>query len=220
MDMQRRIVFGVGGLIVAGGLVFALVSGNTEFLYYGGSLILIGLGIIWLDRNVRLPNMVLWGLLVWLVLHLAGGMVSVPESLVDQGVIDEAVATNTVINKTLYNVRLHPWLPRYDQCVHAFGFFISSLAAWRGIFVASGRTLRPTFGPRVGAGLMGMGCGGVNEVIEFLATRIMPHTNVGGFVNTGWDLVSNMVGCVIAMLTIRFFHERWFAGPAPTKNPA
>jgi hypothetical protein len=90
---------------------------------------------------------------------------------------------------------------------------MSTLAGWRAIFVGSGRTLRPTFGPRVAAGLIGMGCGGVNEVIEFIATRIMPETNVGGFVNTGWDLVSNMVGCILAMLLIRTLHERLFTGP-------
>jgi hypothetical protein len=36
---------------------------------------------------------------------------------------------------------------------------------------------------------------------------------VGGFVNTGWDLVSNMVGCIIAMLLIRAMHEKLFTGP-------
>ncbi|HEX2838389.1 MAG TPA: hypothetical protein VHN77_09710 [Phycisphaerales bacterium] len=211
MDFQRKIIVALSGLIMAAGLVTSLTSGNYEFLYYGVSLIAIGLGIVWLDLKVRLPIMVLWGLFVWLILHLAGGMIKVPESAVDTG----------MTNYTLYNVRLHPWLPRYDQFVHAFGFFVSSLAAWRGLFIGSGMHMRPTFGPRVGAGLIGMGCGGVNEVIEFIATRIMPHTNVGGFENTGWDLVSNMVGCIIAMLTIRFFHERWFAGPAPAKkNPA
>ena len=201
MDNQRRAIVALSGLIMAGGVVYALVSGNYEFLYYGASLIVIGLGVVWMDRKVRLPVMVLWGLFAWLILHLAGGMIKVPESSVDTG----------MTNYTLYNVRLHPWLPRYDQWVHAFGFFVSSLAAWRGLFVASKRTLQPTFGPRIGAGLIGMGCGGVNEVIEFIATRIMPDTNVGGFENTGWDLVSNMVGCIVAMLTIRFFHERWFA---------
>jgi hypothetical protein len=215
MDTQRKALVTLAGLIMAAGLIKAITSGNTEFLYYGISLIAIAGGIVWLDIKVRLPMFVLWGLFLWLILHLAGGMIGVPVGLVDQGVIDEATRTNSAVNKTLYNVRLHPWLPRYDQCVHAFGFFISSLAGWRGMYVGSKMQMQPTFGPRVGAGLIGMGCGGVNEVIEFVATRIMPNTNVGGFVNTGWDLVSNMTGCVIAMLTIRFFHDRWFAFPAP-----
>lgn len=201
MKHQRTFLVVAAGLVVLAGLVIAVTKRNAEFLYYGGTLLVIGGGIILLDRRVRLPLFVLWGLFLWLILHLAGGMIDVPKDMVDTG----------MTNYTLYNVRLMPWLPRYDQCVHAFGFFVSSLAAWRGIYVASGRTLKPTFGPRLGAGLMGLGCGAVNEVIEFVGTRLMPDTNVGDFVNTGWDLVSNSVGALIAMLSIRFFHARWFA---------
>ena len=49
--------------------------------------------------------------------------------------------------------------------------------------------------------------GGIEEVastggfvldVEFTATRIMPKTNVGGYENTGWDLVSNLVGSTLA----------------------
>jgi len=187
----------LGGLICLAGMGVAVAKQNWEFLYYGSTLIAIMLGVAWLDRRVQLPLAVLWGLFLWLVLHLAGGMISVPPSVVDTG----------MTNYTLYNVRLAPWLPRYDQAVHAFGFFMSSLAGWRAIYVASKQTLRPTFGPLLAAGLIGMGCGGVNEVMEFIATRIMPHTNVGGFENTGWDLVSNMVGCILAMILIRLTHK-------------
>jgi hypothetical protein len=47
-----------------------------------------------------------------------------------------------------------------------------------------------------------MGFGAANEVVEFLATLALPETNVGGYENTGWDLVANVVGCVIAALLI------------------
>jgi hypothetical protein len=202
LDGQRKLLFTLSALICLGGIGVALVQRNWEFLYYGATLVVIMLGVAWLDDVVRVPRVVLWLLFAWLVLHLAGGMIAVPKEMVDTG----------MTNYTLYNVRLHPWLPRYDQFVHAFGFFASTLAAWRGVFVGSNRTMRPTFGPLLGAGLIGMGCGGVNEVIEFLATRIMPETNVGGFVNTGWDLVSNMVGCVLGMIVARATHASVFSG--------
>jgi len=208
MDRQRKILIALASLFVLGGMGLAIVQRNFEFLYYGSTLIAIMLGILILDRRVRLPLFVLWGLMVWLILHLAGGMIRVPKEIVDTG----------MTNYSLYNVRLAPWLPRYDQFVHALGFFMSSLAAWRGIYVASKHALKPTFGPLLAAGLIGMGCGGVNEVIEFIATRIMPHTNVGGFENTGWDLVSNMVGCILAMILIRLMHEHWFAEKAQPQN--
>jgi hypothetical protein len=217
MDRQRIAIITIGSLIVLAGIVSAVRSGNTEFLYYGSSLIAIMLGVLWLDRVVRLPVWVLWGLLAWLILHLAGGLIGVPVHLVDEGVVREAQASGTKINATLYNVRLRPWLPRYDQFVHAFGFFLCTLAGWRAVFVGSRGHAKPTFGPVLGAGLIGMGCGGVNEVIEFVATRIMPHTNVGGFVNTGWDLVSNLAGCILGMLVVFGTHRRFFSAlPAGT----
>ena len=43
-----------------------------------------------------------------------------------------------------------------------------------------------------------MGFGAANEVVEFIATRILPETNVGGYENTGWDLVFDLIGAVIA----------------------
>ena len=47
-----------------------------------------------------------------------------------------------------------------------------------------------------------MGFGALNEVIEFVATLTVPETNVGGYVNTGWDLVSNMIGSITAAVLI------------------
>jgi hypothetical protein len=37
----------------------------------------------------------------------------------------------------------------------------------------------------------------MNEVVEFFASRTFA-ANVGGYVNTGWDLVANLVGCAVA----------------------
>lgn len=209
MGGQRLVLLSLGVLVLLVGLGYCFITRNFEFLYYISTLVVIGAGIFLLDRRVTLPLPLLWGLFLWLALHLAGGAVPVPKEMVDTG----------MDNYTLYNVRPVSWLPRYDQWVHAFGFFLSSLCGWRALFIGSGRSLRPTFGPRVAAGLIGMGCGATNEVIEFIATQIMPHTNVGGYVNTGWDLVSNMTGCVIAMLLIRVFHDRWFAFPGPADQP-
>jgi hypothetical protein len=45
-----------------------------------------------------------------------------------------------------------------------------------------------------------MGVGGINEMVEFIATLIFKDTNVGGFDNTGWDLVFDLVGATAAGL--------------------
>ena len=34
--------------------------------------------------------------------------------------------------------------------------------------------------------------------LSLLFTLTLPKTNIGGYINTGWDLVSNLVGVVVA----------------------
>ena len=55
----------------------------------------------------------------------------------------------------------------------------------------------------------GLGFGALNEVVEFVATLLIPETNVGGYRNTGWDLVANLIGATIAATLI------WAYGRAP-----
>jgi len=125
--------------------------------------------------------------------HMAGGTINV-------GTADDGSAL------VLYSLRPFEQLPRYDQVVHTFGFFCATLAAWEALRAAVRPlgTLRPTFGPISAAVLIGLGLGALNELIEFAATEILPDTNVGGYRNTGWDLVSNAVGAIAAGLVIRF----------------
>ncbi len=47
-----------------------------------------------------------------------------------------------------------------------------------------------------------MGLGALNESVEFIATITIPETNVGGCLNTGWDLVANAVGATLAAVVI------------------
>jgi hypothetical protein len=45
-------------------------------------------------------------------------------------------------------------------------------------------------------------------VVEFAATRLLPETNVGGYDNTGWDLVANLVGTLAAVAVVRLVRPR------------
>jgi len=145
--------------------------------------------VLALDARVHLSRLVLWCLAVWGLVHMAGGTVPIPASVQDG---DKAV---------LYAMRVVDWLPRYDQAVHAFGFFSATLLCGEALCAAimkqadgGGSSHRLSFGLAAGAALMGMGLGAFNEVIEFVMTLVLPETGVGGYTNTGWDLVSNMVG--------------------------
>ena len=96
------------------------------------------------------------------------------------------------------------WL-KYDQVVHAYGFGVATWLCWQGLCGALTRNgamgATDSLPPQPTPGLMlivataGMGLGAVNEIVEFIATRITV-TNVGGYVNTGWDLVFNAIGAI------------------------
>ena len=176
--------------------VFAL--GNKEFLIYIGVMVVLIALAIGLDRYVGLTNGLLWCLSLWGLMHMAGGLVPVPESWPIDG--DKRV---------LYSWWLIPGRLKYDQVVHAYGFACATWGAWQclqaGIASRAGvarSAVKPAFGFLTLCAIAGMGFGALNEVIEFVATLTVPETNVGGYVNTGWDLVSNMIGSITAAVLI------------------
>ena len=160
-----------------------LLTGNREFLFYF-IVLLVLIALIWtVHRNVRLSILSVAALSLWGFLHMAGGIVKYDGQDV------------------LYNLWLIPDRLKYDQIVHAFGFGVTTWVCWQ----ALKRHLAdptPRFGPLLISWAAGMGFGALNEVIEFIATRLIEDTNVGDYVNTGWDLVANLVGATIAVLLI------------------
>ncbi len=171
----------------------AALTGNAEFAMYLGIMVVMGGLMLLIHRKVGFSAGVLWALWTWAALHMAGGLVPVPESWPIHGDI-----------RVLYSWWLVPGLLKYDHVIHAYGFGVATVATWQGLTRVWPATepLRPTPGMLVITGVCGMGFGALNEVVEFIATRLT-ETNVGGYVNTGWDLVSNLVGCAAACVLIR-----------------
>lgn len=180
---------------LAGFSALSLTRGNAEFLFYGVVMVILA-GAVWaLDRKVHLSRLALAGLVAWALLHLAGGNVAIGDDPSGDA-------------QVLYNWRPIEWLSKYDQVTHFFGFAVATLVAWEclahAIASRAGARPKPTWGLVIGAALIGMGLGGMNEVVEFIATLTLPDTNVGGYENTGWDLVSNLAGCVAAAVAMRW----------------
>jgi hypothetical protein len=174
---------GFVGAYYVGFLALGVVTDNKQVGFYAGFIALAFLGFAYWDSRRRFSKVVLWGVALWGAMHMAGGMIP----------IDGA--------SLLYNVQLLPFL-RFDQLVHAVGFGFAGLAFWESV------------GPHAGSGALmalmgGLGFGAFNEMIEFLITRFVPDTNIGGFENTGWDLVANTTGATIAALWVQW---RWSGG--------
>lgn len=179
--------------------VVAMSAGNREFAFYLVVMVLLIAAVLVVHQRVQLSRGVLWALSVWGLAHMAGGLVPVPDTWPINGNI-----------RVLYSLWIIPDLLKYDHLVHAYGFGVTTWLCWQGLRrILADHTrqpiteIRPTPGMLTLAAAAGMGFGAANEVVEFIATLIVPETNVGGYVNTGWDLVSNLTGCIAAAVLIR-----------------
>jgi uncharacterized membrane protein YjdF len=181
-------------------IVAAIATGNREFVFYIVVMFVLLAAVAAVHRRVRLSSTALWGLSLWGLAHMAGGMVPVPASWPINGE-----------HRVLYSWWLIPNLLKYDQIVHAFGFGVTTLVCWEGLRSLLIDAGRPDPGSGLGSltlcAAAGMGFGALNEVVEFIATLLVPETNVGGYINTGWDLVSNLCGVVLAALAIRVMYR-------------
>ena len=166
--------------------VFAGAQGNREFVLYSIVMILLFGMMAVAYRRVRFSTGVLVALTLWGVLHMAGGTVHLKDGT-DSGV--------------LYGFWLVPGWMRYDQAVHLYGFAVATVGCAEGLRALIARPKGGafvSFGFALSAMLMSVGLGAINEIVEFAAKLTLPDTNVGGYENTGWDLVFNLGGSLIA----------------------
>lgn len=187
-------------LYVGVAVIGATITGNSEFIFYIVVMVVLATVIVTAHLRIKLPLIVLWAFSLWGLAHMAGGLMPVPESWPIDG--DKRV---------LYSLWLLPGLLKYDQVVHAYGFGITTWLCWLGLrcaFSRQGLPVAPTSGLLLLCWAGGLGFGALNEVIEFIAVLSMPETNVGGYINTGWDLVANMVGASLAVLMVRLGHGK------------
>lgn len=173
----------------------AISVGNYEFVFYEMAMALIIAVIVFMDRRVKFSRLTLCGLALWGLLHLSGGIIPVPPEYTDGGTENPATV--------LYNLRLASWLPKYDQLVHALGFGFSALAAHEALQSHFKRKLPINFQMASILFFIALGLGCLNEIIEFIAVLCLPETNVGGYYNTGWDMISNASGALLAILYLR-----------------
>jgi len=188
--------FTIGYLALAA--LAAARTGNLEFVFYIGVMVVLIAAVWAVHRRVTLTGGALWALSAWGALHMAGGLVPVPAGWPIDGDV-----------RVLYSLWLIPDVLKFDHLVHAYGFGVTTWVCWQGLRSAvEGGRVGPTPGLLVLCAAAGMGFGALNEVVEFFATLLVPRTNVGGYLNTGWDMVANAVGAGLAVVWIRWSEGR------------
>jgi hypothetical protein len=167
---------------------------NFEFMWYVLVLVIFAVLIGTTLRKTNFDYIALWGLSLWGLLHMVGGGVPVGDTVV----------------YGLEIVRLFEvgdtYVLKMDQLIHAFGFGVTTIVAYQ--------LLKPR-AKKMARGLLygllffiAMGAGALNELVEFLAVVVFPDTGVGGYFNTGLDIVSNAIGSLIALLFVHWKYEK------------
>lgn len=167
----------------------ALGNANYEFVLYAGVVIVLFGWILHKQAAVQFDRTILWGLTAWGLMHMAGGNVRINGEI-------------------LYGLQLIPVVLRYDEFVHAFGFGIGTLVCFH-LLRPYLRTDTEKWWPLATlVVLMGLGLGALNELVEFVAVVTVPETNVGGYKNTLWDLVFDLIGAVLAVILLTYRRAR------------
>src|SRR3989338_3063406 len=176
---------------IAALIIFAFIFAqrkNYEFMIYIGVIMFFLALILYTNKKINYPNGILWGLTFWSLLHMSGGGIYIN-------------------GKKLYTLMIYPLVGepylifKFDQFVHIVGFFAATLVVYH--------LIKPKLIKNHGwialsivVVMAGFCLGALNEVVEFIATVITPETGVGGYENTALDLVSNLIGAVLAMVYI------------------
>jgi hypothetical protein len=195
----------VAAAAVASFGVYGFATGSPSTVGYVSSVIAIGATIGWL-RQAVLPGLLAAGLAIAAIATLAGGLINVGHNV-------------------LYNAGIGPYsktlgthLLQYDHLAHAYVSFVVAFACWVMLVAphAGADNRRQLVFVAAGAAL---GLGALNEMVEFLVALAHHGAHVGGYWNTGWDLVCNFIGGGAAGLVIAR-SEAGAAGPAGTRAGA
>lgn len=174
---------GVGVLVasVVGFGVYGFATGAPSTVAYLFTVSAVA-ALIALFRKTTLSPSLTLALPFLALAHLAGGLVRVGDDV-------------------LYNAYIGSRAFEYDHFVHASGVFLGTFVLWTFLIPSSADPSRRR-DLITASVLAGLGLGAVNETIEFLTTLAHHGTHIGGYDNTGWDLVSNLVGALAAGLWV------------------
>lgn len=197
---RHRVLAAAVGAVAAAFVGYGLAIGSSVAIPYGvmvlGGMVLIAA----IEPPEGFSGLALGGLTFWAVGHLAGGIIELDG------------------DRVLYNAFIGG-VVHYDNIVHFVGFGTAGLVWWEA--VRSKVRVEPGHAIAVGVAVwfVGMGVGALNEVIEFIATLTLPDTNVGGYHNTGRDLIANMSGAAVAGIVVVRRIRRGWEREAPTDSP-
>ncbi|MEK7208770.1 MAG: DUF2238 domain-containing protein [Patescibacteria group bacterium] len=178
--------------------VYYLSIKNYEFLWYVAILLFFLTLILSTLKRTHFGTIILWGLSLWGLMHMAGGGIKVGEKVLYAWPIVQLFGEGESL------------VLKFDQFVHFFGFGVATIVFYhllrfyldKNDIIINWTVLYPLIV------LGGMGIGALNEILEFVAVVAFGQTGVGGYWNTALDLVFNMLGAIAATILIHFHYRQ------------
>ncbi len=167
------------------GALYFTREGNYEFLWYIATMLVILAFVLLTIGKSNLPTWPLSLLCLWGLFHLLGGGL--------------AVGSGVLYGYVLFPISLNGdfTILRFDQVVHFYGFGLVTLIIY---YLLRRSTALANIWIGFLAIFTAMGFGALNELIEFLADLSVLESGVGGYYNTGLDIVANALGAICAAL--------------------
>lgn len=184
MNRNSLIQFVLVSIVALISLVYFVISANYEFIVYVFVLVLFFGFIIYSDRWFGYPKVATWGLMVWAVLHMAGGAVYIG------GVRLYDLVLLPLIGEP-YNIL------KYDQFMHFSTYLVIGILVY---FIFKKYFKSENVLTTILVVFTVSGIGAFYELIEFSTVVMFANTGVGGYYNLVLDILFNFVGAVIGVL--------------------
>lgn len=160
---------------------------NFEFLWYIFILVVIFLAVAGTLRKTKFDYVILWGLSLWGLMHMAGG------GLLVRGEVLYAFKLIPIVENANY------FILKYDQFVHFYLYVIVSMAVFH-ILEKQLHSKANYLIIYLITALASIGIGALNEIAEFISVLAFPETGVGNYYNNSWDLVFNSLGAFLGVV--------------------
>lgn len=183
-------------IYLIGFIAFTVISGKYDFMPYIGIQVILTIAVFIAHRSVHYAVPMLWALSIWGLLNLLGGIIPLPPALL-------AHSAGGFLGD-LWVVKGYLTL---DKCVHVYGFAVATWFSWQTlcniIHSRYQRRLMPSLGLLLIVITSSIGYGAVVEVVEFLVSSLFHPDEMDSYQNTGWDMIANSVGALVASVIIR-----------------
>jgi len=196
LTRTQKALLAVNIFVVLGFSWYYLQALNYEFLAYAGTIAVVTAVLFGTLRWTRFSTSIILGVTLWGLLHMLGGSVQ-------------------TVDGVLYAYRIFPffdgggdfYILKMDQVIHAFLYGVIGLMFYHLLREIIGIKSHTILVAAI-AIFAAAGFSIINEIVEFLAEVNLQNTGVGGYHNTVLDMIFNLTGAAVAVITKVIFSRQ------------